>query len=355
MCHVGRLLPCWAAVARPRSVAAKLRGTIATWTVCKMNAGVAVVDRADLIKWYDALDALTLLVVPRHIVTGLQMARECQHPDAMWLASLFPPGVEATQQRMREVMLQQGSDPRASYFVWTFGERDEGVLLSRAAQRGYAPAQVALAAVTKVEAERLPLHKKAAGQNDRNALFHLGRLSQRQEDCGEKVIELIRRAAELNHQRAQVDYGHAAFGAAAWERYFWWSQAAEDGYGSYDLCVGAAQLLPSFECGECGRILSTAAPVMRNNREKWRTGQETFREAINRDHYTVSQLERVFELHAAMLGRTRSAIDCWSMAGWRCGVMKDMRVMIAKMLWEETWRWGEKEKARDDKEETECA
>jgi hypothetical protein len=27
------------------------------------------------------------------------------------------------------------------------------------------------------------------------------------------------------------------------------------------------------------------------------------------------------------------------MAGRRLGVVKDVRVMIAKMLWEEAWRW----------------
>jgi hypothetical protein len=47
------------------------------------------------------------------------------------------------------------------------------------------------------------------------------------------------------------------------------------------------------------------------------------------------------ELHGAMLQRARRAIDCWSMAGRRLRVVRDMRVMIAKMAWEEVWRWGE--------------
>jgi hypothetical protein len=42
-----------------------------------------------------------------------------------------------------------------------------------------------------------------------------------------------------------------------------------------------------------------------------------------------------------MLGRAREAIKCWSMAGRRVGVVKDMRVMISKMAWEEAWRWGQ--------------
>jgi hypothetical protein len=52
-------------------------------------------------------------------------------------------------------------------------------------------------------------------------------------------------------------------------------------------------------------------------------------------------IRRILVLHDEMLGRARRAIDCWSMAARRCGVVKDMRVIIAKMAWEEAWRWGE--------------
>jgi hypothetical protein len=55
-------------------------------------------------------------------------------------------------------------------------------------------------------------------------------------------------------------------------------------------------------------------------------------------------------LHDAMMGRARRAICCWSMAGQRLRVVKDMRVMIAKMLWKGAWQWGEKEvNARNEK------
>jgi hypothetical protein len=49
----------------------------------KTNRGAALVDRAELIKWYDALDELAVDRVPREVVQGLQKARECQHRDAV--------------------------------------------------------------------------------------------------------------------------------------------------------------------------------------------------------------------------------------------------------------------------------
>jgi hypothetical protein len=55
----------------------------------------------------------------------------------------------------------------------------------------------------------------------------------------------------------------------------------------------------------------------------------------------VQLCDRVKELHEAMLFRARKAIVCWSAVGVRLGVVKDVRVMIAKMAWE-PWRWHEK-------------
>jgi hypothetical protein len=313
-------------------------------TFAKMNAGAAVVGTAELIKWQDALDDLVLVQLEQ----GLQKARECLHPDAQWLASLFPPGAEATQERMREVMLEHQDDPRAVWLAWAFDDDDEG-LLRRAAVWGYAPAQTDLAMlIDDDDAERVPLLEKAAAQNDRNALFELGCWWEQVENGKEKAIELYRKAAELNHREAQFEYGLSAFGGADWERFHWWSRAAV-GYGNLSLCSDVAKLLPSFERGECGRILSIAVPVIRKNLETWKR-HEAFLRAIDRGRFTVVQVERVIELQKAMLGRARAAIDCWSVVGRRCRVVKDMRVVIAKMLWEEVWRWGEKEQdAREEK------
>jgi hypothetical protein len=49
-----------------------------------MNAsGGRVVDLAEQMKWWDALDAFADEL---GVEKGLQMARECRHSDAQWLA-----------------------------------------------------------------------------------------------------------------------------------------------------------------------------------------------------------------------------------------------------------------------------
>jgi hypothetical protein len=98
-------------------------------------------------------------------------------------------------------------------------------------------------------------------------------------------------------------------------------------------------LIAGFEVGELGRILHIVAPVLRANRNV--AEQEVF--GKHHSEGTWRMLLPVLELHQAMLDRARCAIACWSMAGCRRGLVKDMRVVIAKMMWKEPWRWGERE------------
>jgi hypothetical protein len=124
-----------------------------------MNRGAVVVENAELIKWFGVLD---MLIVFRHgdVDRLLRMASECQHPDAQWLAALFAPGATVTSERMREVMLQQGDDPRALYFAFRLGGWNAG-LLRRAADKGFARAQAEVARRSEDDSERLQLLEKA--------------------------------------------------------------------------------------------------------------------------------------------------------------------------------------------------
>jgi hypothetical protein len=48
---------------------------------------------------------------------GLRLARDCQHPDAQWLASLFRDGDAVIRPYFCGVMRKQGDDPRALFFL----------------------------------------------------------------------------------------------------------------------------------------------------------------------------------------------------------------------------------------------
>jgi hypothetical protein len=94
--------------------------------------------------------------------------------------------------------------------------------------------------------------------------------------------------------------------------------------------------VPSFERGENGRILHTVAPVLRDCPSVM--GDLEMQGSLSSGE--VAALTRVVKMHEEMLGRAKRAIDCWSLAGRHLRVVKDVRAMIAKLAWEEVWRWA---------------
>jgi hypothetical protein len=127
-----------------------------------------------------------------------------------------------------------------------------------------------------------------------------------------------------------------ASGDCDWQRFYWTGLAARRGFGPlfYDDVLF---WLPWFEKGEMGRVLHTAAPVLGECLDEARA--TVF--GVPVEEGKLVQIRRVVLLYEAMMDRAKRAIACWSMAGRRCGVVKDMRVTIAKMAWKEAWRWGE--------------
>jgi TPR repeat protein len=298
-----------------------------------MNRGALLIDVAEQIKWWDALDALEDMAGPER---GLQMARECRHPDAVWLASLFPAGVTVTMEGMEGVMLQHGDDPRAMHLAVVTGGYDHIARLERAAAAGYAPAQAALS-YCREGPEQLEWAQRAALQGNRAGIMHVAWMLQSGEGCEKDVeagVELYRQAAELGSGQAQHAYA-LSFGQLDWRRFMWLGRAAEKGVSGPQYVGAVLRLLPCFEDGQQGRILHTVAPGIRAAPDV--ASGKVFGLSCN-----SKDLARLLQLHRTMMESARAAIDCWSAAARRLGLVKDMRVMIAKTVWEEPWRWAGK-------------
>jgi TPR repeat protein len=152
------------------------------------------------------------------------------------------------------------------------------------------------------------------------------------------MLELYKQAAEMEHVRAQELYGEFAFGELEWERYLWMGRAVAQGHSANFFCDSVLRLLPSFERGELGRILHTVVPSIQRHLEAEKPTKKVFGHRGSREE--MANLQRMIQLHKTMLASARQAITCWSIVGLRCGLVKDVRVMIAKMVWEEAWRWS---------------
>jgi hypothetical protein len=322
----------------------------------RMSArGVVIADRAEQIKWWNVIDTMAGRLGDADAVKGLRMARECRHPDAQWLVSLFPAGVPVTPERVLAVMLLQKDDPLAMLLAHEVGlvvdeEFKYGALLMRAAEMGYAPAQ---AQVAMRKQDSFQWAERAAAQGDRHGMYQLAYHLYHGVGCEKdrgRALKLVREGAELGDAAAQAMYGAVAFDELDWVGYHWCSLALAQGFDDFGDCTGAVSLmLPLFERCEYGHILHLFGPILK-------AGLHIERDRL---YYTtltataLQQVQRVIVLHEDMLDRAKTAIACWSMAGRRLGVVKDMRVMIAKMAWAEPWKWGENEELDESDEHPE--
>ncbi len=302
------------------------------------------VEEAALIKWWDTLDVLAGRMSPPNVKKGLQMARDCRHPDAQWLCSRFPEGSTLTDEEVVTVMLAQGDDPRALFLMWNHHlEQCHGgsTMLRRAAELGYAPAQADLVLMAE-DKDAFAWAERAAVQGDRWGLYQLADLLEDGRGCERdrsKAVALFGEAADLGCGRSQSSYGTLAFGERDWQRYYWWGRAAARGIACFHLREGVIGLLPLFEQGECSRILFAIGLVLK---EGLNVLQGTLFGHPLKAMDEMDKLHQVVLLYEAMQERARRAVVCWSIVGRRLGVAKDVCVLIAKMALEEAWQWGEK-------------
>jgi hypothetical protein len=317
-----------------------------------MNAPwvAAVVELAEQIKWWDVQDDLVGVYGFPDQVLELRMASECRHPDAQWLASLLPTGKAVTRRWLKEG-LERIDDPRAQCLAWRMALSIHmgSAGLRRAAEMGYAPAQAELSTACGRD-DALLWATLAATAGDRRGISRLGECYLEGLGCTKdkvRALELFQQAAALDHPLAQFRVGEMAFGKLAWERYYWWGRASARGVYVGTFCQAVYSLLRFFERRELGRVLHTVAVALGPYFDP--LAKELYYHPVSSAE--LVKLQRLFELHAEMMNRAKRALMCWSMAGRRLRVVKDMRVVIAKMLWAEAWRWGESEHSENEREE----
>jgi hypothetical protein len=274
---------------------------------------VGVADKAERIEWGEAMWCEKQRGVGADIELGLRLARECQHPDARWLASLFPAGDDVTREHFCGVMRGQGEDQRALSLteILTSVKMER---LTRVANTGYAPAQVA---VVLIDVQTMFKYASvAAASGDRRGMFQLARCLREALGCEKdkgRAMELLREAAELGKPGGAAAVTRVCFWRARLERFCWRGRMASQGVGGKKVCVQVTEIVPSFERGGLSRILRIVGPIVLEILDvPTRTvcgDLVSVRE--------VGKLQRVLQLQEAMLGRARRAIDCWSMAGRR--------------------------------------
>jgi TPR repeat protein len=292
----------------------------------------------ELIKWWDALDALTGREGVCDVAKGLELARESKHPDAVWLTSLFPRGAP-DEMTMQRVMEAQGDDPRALFFASQDGPHLSDGRLQRGAEMGYAPAQAALGARGRVAVEAYEWTRKAAAQGDRFGIMRLGLCLWNETGCEQdraEAVVLWSEAAALGECRAMFLLGVSVYSKRDLPRYRWLGKAAQRGLDAavWELQERAARDLRKFESGnsDSGRMVFEIGAALEG------LAPEVLVADTDHTKYRQAALQCV-ELHEKWNAAAIAAIECWIAVGLRLGVVKDIRLLIAKMLSKNRYAW----------------
>jgi hypothetical protein len=260
---------------------------------------------------------------------ALELASVCEHPSAVWLTEVFGGFEVNTKEEARQVFLGK-NDPRALCFAAVLvRDFDE---IRRVADLGDAFAQVERAWLTSGQ-ERFRWSEKSAGQGERDGFFYFGYCHRYGVGCQEDAEIATANyvvAAELGHVRAMGCLGELLDKDDP-QRFFWLGRAAANGE-SDSFLNGMSIEMRNFNSGTgYAKVVFVIGRALKGhiNNEK----QAIFGRDNNFDTY-IGLAKQALYFYEFQLQSYRKAVDSWTFAGLRNNVVKDIRKMIGKMIWD---------------------
>ena len=303
----------------------------------KIDFGVPLVE---LFKWLDICDTfLGQNLKQQDITAALALARDCKHPDAEWLTSIFEGKDVSTKEDAKKVFLCCENDARALCFAWWLTEEEDpenGLnLLHRASELGNALACSRLYDFVDTEnlEEYFRLARFVASQRERNGFCMLGRCFRDGIGC-DKDLNLAKEnyliAAELGHVWAADCYGRL-LGESDPVRWIWLGRAASRGLSDCFLAYFSKEVEQFFSGSGNAFVVFTIGRVLKScicsekleifNSRRW-----NFDSLIGPANQAVS-------FYDSQTKAARLAVDTWTLVATRLHLIKDLRIYIGKMIW----------------------
>ncbi len=299
----------------------------------KIDFGVPLVE---LFKWLDVRDMLLGRNERKQDITSaLALARDCKHPDAVWLTSVFEGKDVSTKEEANQVFLSSGDDGRGLCFAWCLSNDRETdfSLLCRAAEMGLAFACSTLCdhRWRTNKAHTFRLAQQAARQKERDGLYWLGRCLRFGVGCEKDMslgMENYKVAAELGHVYAGETYGFLLdeFDPHRW---MWLSRVALRGLPMVFLANFSDRLLSSSSIGSIS-IVFLIGRALKGNIDMEKKG--IFGNTKNFDSL-IGPANQAVSFYDSQIKFARLVVDTWTLVGIRLGVVKDIRTLIGKMIW----------------------
>jgi hypothetical protein len=290
-----------------------------------------------LLEWYKIRDTFFgQNYVSQFIPLALELCGSCQHPDARWLFEVCAGKDMTTREDVKRVFSALGqNDARAVCFAWLCSddeEQEELAPLRRSAELGFAFAQALMAGRTDGE-EKFKFAQLAAAQGERNGFFQLSWCFRDGEGCEkdlDKAKENYLLGIELGHVWAMIDLGDL-LGESNPQRWQWWGQAAALGT-SWNFLSHFAEQVKLFDsgCGSAAVMFAIGQALYAHVNEEART---IFKDRYSFDSF-IGPAKQAIAFYKAQMKATKDVMHAWTQVGLRWKVVKDVRKLIAKLIWD---------------------
>jgi TPR repeat protein len=295
---------------------------------------------ATLLEWYKIRDTFFgQNYVSQNIRLALELASTCKHPDAEWLVAVCSGKEVKTGSDAKRVFSALGqNDARALFFS---SASDDNIIsdedaeadllrLERAAELGFAQAQACLGLdENRDKMDRFRWLSLSAAQDERDGWYGLGTWF-----FDEKNLVEARRCFEKSHRLGAVD-AMCLLGELCSrydpQRWIWWAQAARMGSKDWFLSqfCEEVQLLSPFS-GNHAVVFAIGEALTGNVDFAKRT---IFGERFDFENRFVSA-NVAMDFFNRQSRAARAAVFMWTRVGMRFKVVKDVRVLIGKLVWE---------------------
>jgi hypothetical protein len=292
-----------------------------------------------LCDWYIVRDTLFgCNKVVRDVKKALELSVACDHDLARWLLSLFVDRIIRSNAEAQQVFLSLGNDDaRALCFGACMKEPLNLGIVERAARLGDAFAQATMAKNCGVD-NKWFWAEKAAQQGERDGFYELGTCYMYAYGCTKdeiKAKELYLRAAKLGLIGAMTDY--------AWllersdpERCVWLAKVCSRG-GNLLFFTDLIDQIRSYNAGT-GQA-SVVFAMGRILRKQIKVDKQMIFGKLEGTYLLGPAMDAV-QFHEAVCRVARQAVDAWSIIGARVRIVKDVRLMIAKLIWNVRDEWA---------------
>jgi hypothetical protein len=289
---------------------------------------------ATLLEWYKIRDTFFgHNRVDQNISLALEMCASCDHPDARWLTEACAGKDVNTKEDAKRVFSALGqNDARALCFLCLLGGGEDFTPLRRSAELGFAFAQAFLAYEMDDAEEDFKFAQLSAAQGERDGLHVLGWCYSRGGGCEEdldKAKENFLRGSELGFVPSMISLGQSLDELDP-QRWRWWGQAAALGDGWNFLCTFAKQF-ELFNSGSRSVLLFAIGRALQGH------VNEEARTIFGGDHKFDSRIgpaKQAIAFYEAQIKATKAAMHAWTQVGIRWKVVKDVRKLIAKLIWD---------------------